>query len=521
MTDPAPDPATQSACRGFHQLSLADTDWAGGKGANLGELTTLGMAVPSGFVIGAPAYREFAERTGLRAKLAEALAGLDPEDSEQLAAVAATTHELSIQTSIPHSIASEISAAYGRLNSGESDRPVAVRSSAIGEDAATTSFAGMHASFLNVHGEQELLHAVRRCWASLFTERTIYYRATQDLPLADMDIAVVVQKQLAAKRSGVMFTIDPTTGRDDRVVVEASVGLGEAVVSGSVSPDHFAFAKGEDFSLMLVEKKISRKEMAIDPLPQGGTQERKLTDYEATHSAILESEAQQIAHTGLAIERHYGQPQDIEWALDAAGALWILQSRPITTAGGGTPADLKTERGVLLSGVGAGPGAATGAVRLIESLKQASLLRDGELLVAHTTRPDWVPLMRRAGGIITDTGGITCHAAIVARELGIPTIVGTGNATAKLVDGQVVTIDAAAGNVLSGARRVEQRATEANLPAQAPVDDGSKPREPAAKTRTKILVNLSDPDQIERARRHASAAADRAGARRGVCRPHV
>ena len=166
MTDPAPDPATQSACRGFHQLSLADTDWAGGKGANLGELTTLGMAVPSGFVIGAPAYREFAERTGLRAKLAEALAGLDPEDSEQLAAVAATTHELSIQTSIPHSIASEISAAYGRLNSGESDRPVAVRSSAIGEDAATTSFAGMHASFLNVHGEQELLHAVRRCWAS-------------------------------------------------------------------------------------------------------------------------------------------------------------------------------------------------------------------------------------------------------------------------------------------------------------------------------------------------------------------
>jgi pyruvate,water dikinase len=492
--------------RGFHDLTLKDTDWAGGKGANLGELTSTGLAVPSGFVIGAPAYAAFCDSTGLRRRLQEILAGLDPEDTEQLQARATAAHQASHTTPVPHSIMSQITAAWDRLRAGDPEVPVAVRSSAIGEDAAGTSFAGMHSSFLNVRGEEELLNAVRRCWASLFTPRTLYYRATQNLPLAEMDIAVVVQKQLMAKRSGVMFTIDPTNGREDRLVIEASLGLGEAIVSGSVTPDEFVFAKGDqdDWEPMLVEKRVNRKEIAIEPLPGGGTEQRPLGRLAATRAAILETEAAQIAHTGLQIERHYGVAQDIEWALDPAGALWILQSRPIT-ATGAPDADVRsaahqdTRGGVLLSGVGAGPGSATGAVRIIESPRQAAQLREGELLVAHATRPDWVPLMRRAAGIITDTGGITSHAAIIARELAIPTVVGTGNATEELSDGQVVTIDAAAGVVLSGARRTKE--TPSGIAAR-PTPAAAEPAEPAAATaptRTKLLVNLSDPDQAEQA----------------------
>lgn len=479
-------------CRTFQQIGFDDADWAGGKGANLGELTSIGLAVPSGFVIGAPAYAEFCDSTGLRGKLASALAHLEPEDSRSLAQAARITSGLVEDAAMPQRIADAIAAAHDALCVDRPDLPVAVRSSAIGEDAAAASFAGMHASFLNVRGRQELLRAVRLCWASLFTERTLYYRATGGLPLAEMDIAVVVQKQLAARKSGVMFTIDPASGRQDRLVVEASLGLGEAIVSGGVSPDRFVFEKDESESAhpMLVEKHIRRKEIAIDAVAgdAGGTVTRKLGFDESTHAAIDEQEASQVAHTGLAIERHYGRPQDVEWAIDARGSLWILQSRPITTSGGEQSADVaeRESSAVMLSGTGAGPGAATGAVRVIESLAQAGELLDGEILVAQTTRPDWVPLMRRAAGIITDSGGVTCHAAIVARELGIPCVVGTGDATSSLQDGQVVTIDAARGDVLMGAQRVEQ----------APVVEPSAPPPP---TRTQLLLNLSDPDQIERA----------------------
>ncbi len=502
---PQTPPAELIACRGFHELSLADAGWAGGKGANLGELTGLGIAVPSGFVIGAPAYAAFCDRTGLRERLAEELEGLDPEDSEDLAAKADATHQLAGHTPLPHAIASQIGAAYGRLRAGDPDLPVAVRSSAIGEDASGESFAGMHSSYLNVRGEQELLEAVKRCWASLFSARTLYYRATRGLPLAEMDIAVVVQKQLMAKRSGVMFTIDPTSGREDRLVIEASLGLGESVVSGTVTPDEFVFAKGpvDEYSPMLVEKRVARKEVAIEPAAGGGTAERPLDHFASTRAAILESEAAQIAHVGLQIERHYGVAQDIEWALDNAGTLWIVQSRPVTATGGPSAAPVPSgERGgVLLNGVGAGPGSATGPVRIIDSPKQAGQLREGELLVAHATRPDWVPLMRRASGIITDSGGITSHAAIIARELAIPTVVGTGRATDVLTDGEIVTIDASTGQVFSGARRASEMPAPEGRPAPtaAAVPPPTEPGAPAVKTKTKLLVNLSDPEQADHA----------------------
>ncbi len=501
-TESAPPKQSEqsAACRSFSDLSLEDVDWAGGKGANLGELSSSGFAVPSGFVIGAPAYAEFCDGTGLREKLAIALNDLRPEDSRSLADAAAVTHALVEITVVPPGLVEQISVAHARLCSDRPDLPVAVRSSAIGEDAATASFAGMHASFLNVRGREQLLRAVQQCWASLYSERTLYYRATGGMPLADMDIAVVVQKQLVAKRSGVMFTIDPTNGRDDRVVVEASLGLGESIVSGAVSPDRFVFEKGENAgdAPFLSEKYISHKTISIDSDLSGGTVTRKLTKSEETHAAIDESEATQIAHNGIAIEAHYGKPQDIEWALDQAGVLWILQSRPITTVGGGQTESPTVPHGaVLLSGVGAGPGAATGAVRLIESPKEGENFEQGELLVAHTTRPDWVPLMRRAAGIITDSGGVTCHAAIVARELGIPCIVGTGDATEQLIDGQVVTIDAANGTVLAGEQRVEIAAAEISAERAMPADASPSVTTESPPTRTKILVNLSDPEQVD------------------------
>lgn len=485
--------AQDNYCRAIGEIALADIPWAGGKGANLGELTASGVAVPSGYVIGAPAYAEFCDSTGLRAGLRTALTGMQPEDSRSLSGAARICAEKVRTTPIPQTVVDAIKQAHRTLCVDRPDLPVAVRSSAIGEDAEGTSFAGMHASFLNVRGEDALLDAVLQCWMSLYSDRTLYYRATGGLPLAEMDIAVVAQKQIAAKRSGVMFTIDPASGNVDHLVVEASLGLGEAIVSGGVSPDRFVFEKsGVGETPMLREKHVSRKTIAIDPVEGGGTQTRQLGKTESTHAAIDEREAEQIAHTGIQIEAHYGSPQDIEWALDHAGVLWILQSRPITAVGGANglgPVAVGSAAGVLVSGVGAGPGVATGAVRLIESLDEAESFEEGELLVARTTRPDWVPLMRRAAGIITDTGGVTCHAAIVARELGIPCVVGTANATETLIDGQVVTIDAAAGTVLAGAQRV------------APARDAGAPVEhaPVATTRTKILVNLSDPDQIERA----------------------
>ena len=485
-------------CRPFSAIGLADAGWAGGKGANLGELAQLGMPVPSGFVIGAPAYAQFCEATGLRGRLRDLLAGLDAEDSDALNATADAAHQAVAETAVPEAVATEIAAAYSRLSGGNPRLPVAVRSSAIGEDAAAASFAGMHASFLNVQGADRLLTAVKDCWTSLFTARTIYYRATGGLPLAEIDIAVVVQRQLVAKRSGVMFTLDPASGARDRIVIEASFGLGEAIVSGGVSPDRYVFEKdgvapGEP---MMIEKDVRRKEIAIDPVAGGGTVSRELGRAEGTHASITESEALEVARSGLRIEEHYGRAQDIEWAFDEAGALWILQSRPITATGavsddaGGEDSAAGAEP-ALLRGIGAGPGRAAGAARLIVSLEHAAQLQDGEVLVARTTAPDWVPLMRRACAIVTDTGGITCHAAIVARELGIPCVVGTAKATQTLTDGQLVTVDAGAGIVIDGAQISAAQTAAAAVPPPPP--------QPGPKTQTKILLNLSDPEQIDRA----------------------
>ena len=266
-----------------------------------------------------------------------------------------------------------------------------------------------------------------------------------------------------------MFTIDPASGATDRIVIEGAFGLGESVVSGAVSPDRFVVGKDE---LTIKAREVRSKELAIEPAPGGGTTTRELGEHEAEQPALSDDEVGRIAELGLRIEAHYGTPQDTEWAIDGQGEVWMLQSRPVTAAGGERPAEAApaAERGAeLVRGLGAAPGAAHGPVRVIATLADADRLREGEVLVTHMTAPDWVPLMRKAAAIVTDSGGMTCHAAIVSRELGIPCVVGTAEATKVLRDGEVVTVDATSGVVTEGATATERaRAPRRPPPTPAP-----------------------------------------------------
>ena len=477
---PAPAPI-----RPFSELSREDVLYAGGKGANLGELTRAGLSVPPGFVVGAPAYAAFCDETGLRGRITARLAGLDVDNPDELAAAAAAVRELVESEPMSRPLEEAIQAAYEELAEGDASAPVAVRSSATAEDTEVASFAGMNETFLNVRGAEAVTNAVRRCWASLFGARTIFYRAKQGLGQAEMDIAVVVQRQVAATRAGVMFTIDPATGADDRLVIEGSFGLGETVVAGRVSPDRYVVDKT---TLAVLGREVREKEIAIDPAPGGGTVARRLPADEAKRPALTDEEARALAELGRRIERHYGRPQDTEWAIDAQGRVWILQSRPVTAVGKVGAVPTEAEGRVLLQGLGAAPGSASGPARVLGSLAEAVRLRDGDVLVTHMTAPDWVPLMRRAAAIVTDSGGMTCHAAIVSRELGIPCIVGTAEATRKLRDGEIVTVDAGRGVVLEGAVAV----AAARAPAPAPLAVGAS----APVTGTQLLVNLSEPSQV-------------------------
>jgi pyruvate,water dikinase len=469
--------------RRFSALSKADVAYAGGKGANLGEMTGAGLPIPPGFVVGAPAYASFCDSGGLRERIAGRLETLDVDDTEALAAAAAEVREMVEAEPIPAAVEEAIRSEYAQL-AGGSDVPVAVRSSATAEDTEAASFAGMNETLLNVRGADAVVEAVRRCWSSLFGGRTVFYRAKRGFGQADMDIAVVVQWQVLSTRAGVMFTIDPASGATDRLVIEGSFGLGEAVVSGSVSPDRYVVEKE---TLAILERDVKRKELVIEPQPNGGTVTRELSGDEAVRPVLSDAEVQELGELGRRIEGHYGSPQDTEWCFDSDGKAWMLQSRPVTSAGG-APMGEVGDGEVLVRGLGAAPGAASGAVRVIKALDGAEALNDGEVLVTHMTAPDWVPLMRRAAGIVTDSGGMTCHAAIVSRELGIPCVVGTAEATEKLRDGEIVTVDATNGEIREGATAVKVTAAPPQATtAAAPV------------TATKLLVNLSEPSQIERA----------------------
>ena len=486
------------AVRPFSELSTADVLYAGGKGANLGRLTQAGLPVPPGFVVGAPAYAAFRAQTGLGERLKSVLADLDVEDTEALQRAAEAARRAVCESELPGWLAEAIGAGYDRLAEGDADAPVAVRSSATAEDTASASFAGMNETFLNVRGRDAVIDAVKRCWQSLFGARTIYYRGQRGFSQSEMDIAVVVQRQISSTRAGVMFTIDPSTGDRDHLVIEGSFGLGESVVSGQVSPDRYVVEKS---NLAIVVRSVRPKELTIEACVDGGTMTRQLSAHESHRPVLTDEEVLGVAQLGIAIEREYSAPQDTEWAFDPEAKIWMLQSRPITTLGppeslpaAQAPSDAD-QGAVLVRGLGAAPGAAGGAVRLLATLDEAAKLAPGDVLVTHMTSPDWVPLMRRAAAVVTDSGGMTCHAAIVSRELAIPCVVGTGEATKKLRDGELVTVDATHGTVTEG---LSAPVAPPTAVAGAP-SGGDSAAAARVVTGTRLLVNLSEPSQVERA----------------------
>ncbi|MGR0219225.1 phosphoenolpyruvate synthase [Agromyces sp. ZXT2-6] len=436
----------------FEEVRLGDAASVGGKGANLGEMTSAGLPIPPGFVITASAYLEAVEHAGVRAGLLADFraAAAAADDPDALARTAAALRETVRGIPIPDDVRDAILAEYHRLGEGAA---VAVRSSATSEDAAGTSFAGMHDTYNNVVGDDAVLRRVRECWASLYGDRVISYRASQRMDEEPV-LAVVVQTQVASDRSGVMFTIDPSTGARDRLVIEAALGLGEVVVSGAVEPDTYIVAKDGP---RLISVRVGRQSHALVP-GDGGTVEREDLDPRRADARVLtDDEVLAVASLGLQVEEHYGEPQDTEWAY-SGGRLWMLQSRPVTTLGGGplaaegeAPAGGPPAGTVLLRGLAAAPGRVSGRVRILQSPSEGGRLQSGEILVAPMTNPDWVPTMRRAAAVVTDGGGMTCHAAIVARELGVPAIVGARTATTALRDDELVTVDGAKGEVIEGA----------------------------------------------------------------------
>jgi pyruvate,water dikinase len=480
--------AVESGIKPFAELGREDVQFAGGKGANLGELARAGFPVPRGFVIGAPVYAALVDAAGLRAQIAARLEGVDIGNAGALQEAAADLRASIEAASLPESVESAIRAAYGSL--AEGDAPVAVRSSATAEDTEAASFAGMNETFLNVCGADAVVDAVRRCWSSLFGARTIFYRAEKGLPQADMEIAVVVQRQVDVERAGVMFTVDPASGARDRIVIEGAFGLGEAVVSGRVSPDRYVVDKS---TLAILAREIHPKTAVVEARSGGGTSLREVSGDETLRPTLSDHEVRELAELGRQIERHYEAPQDTEWAIDVDGRAWMLQARPVTAlTDAATPAVEGAGR-VLLRGLGAAPGSAGGPVALLASLTEAGTFKDGAVLVTRMTAPDWVPLMRRAAAIATDSGGMTCHAAIVSRELGIPCVVGTQDATKKLRSREPVTVDGTQGLVLEGLPAAPETA-----PRLAPAAHGQRGGR-GSTTATALLLNLSEPSQVARA----------------------
>jgi pyruvate,water dikinase len=471
-----------------------DIGSVGGKGASLGEMTAAGLPVPPGFVVTAETYRTFIEDTGIDEDLFAAV-DVDSEDSAALAAAEATAKELVLETELPESVHEEIVAAYDDLDDGAAF--VAVRSSATAEDLPDASFAGQQETFLNVTRE-DLVDRVKRCWASLFTQRAIYYRNEQGFAHDVVDIAVVVQRMVDADKSGVLFTSHPSTG-EPKLIIEAAWGLGEAVVAGSVSPDNYVVDRqtSETLETTIADKKV----MMERDHATGETVEREVPEDRRTAQVLQGTEIGELVELGERAETHYDEPQDVEWAI-VDGEVFMLQSRPITTISDDAPAEAATDGNgdVLVQGLGASPGIAAGPVRVVRNLDQLDKVGEGDVIVTEMTTPDMVPAMKRASGIVTDEGGMTSHAAIVSRELGVPAVVGTETGSERLGDGQVVTIDGDRGTVTEGAADPEEE-TE-------PLED-VRPQNPVKPmTATEVMVNVSIPEAAERA---AATGADGVG----------
>ncbi|MFF0991169.1 phosphoenolpyruvate synthase [Kocuria nitroreducens] len=488
----------------FTEIDLSDLEEVGGKNASLGELIrnldTAGVVVPGGFATTATAFREFLRSDGLDRRIAEILQGLDTADVSALSRAGAQIRSLIQQSPLPSALEDAVRTGYDELAGSQADGAEvswAVRSSATAEDLPDASFAGQQETLLNVRGVENVLAAVKEVFASLYNDRAIAYRVHHGFAHAEVALSVGVQRMVRSDvgASGVMFTMDTESGFTDAVFITSSYGLGEAVVQGAVNPDEFyvykpALAAGRP---AVLKRGLGEKALQMtyaEAQEDGRTVEFAPVPAERrTRFSLTDAQVEQLARYGVAIEAHYGRPMDIEWGLDGTdGRLYILQARPETVvsrraAGAVSRYRLHERARVLAEGRAIGQRIGAGQVRVLSSIEQMASFQAGDVLVASMTDPDWEPIMKKAAAIVTDRGGRTCHAAIIARELGIPAVVGAGNATAVLAEGAAVTVSCAegeAGLVYEGL--LDYTVEETSL--------GSMPEAPL-----KVMMNVGTPEQ--------------------------
>jgi len=488
----------------FDEISIKDVPLVGGKNGSLGEmyryLTPKGINIPKGFAITAQAYFYFLEKNGIKNTISDLLKKIDPKDIKNLQKISKQIRELILKTPLPEDLEKEIIAAYSELSKEYKveNLDVAVRSSATAEDLPSASFAGIHETYLNIRGKNEVLKAVKKSYASLFLDRAINYRLEKGFEHMKVAISTGVQKMVRSDlgAAGVMFTLETESGFKDLIVINGIYGLGELIVKGKIIPDEFFVFKKtlEKGYQAIIRKNLGRKFLKYVYDKKGGIKEVKVNKKDQNKFCLRDDEILTLAKWGILIEEHYSKknnrwtPQDIEWAKDGKeNKLYIVQARPETVHSLENynlykEYIVKTKEKPLITGIAIGNKISNGKVRVIKTIKELPKLKKGEILVTRMTDPDWTSALSLASGIITDEGSKTCHAAIVSRELGIPAVVGTKNATQLLKTGQEVTIDCTSGNegrIFSG---------------KVPFEEKTYQLEKIPDLKTKICINIGAPD---------------------------
>lgn len=490
----------------FEQLERKDVDIVGGKSSSLGEMTAkTDVPVPYGFATTAYAYRYFIKESGLEEKMRSILSELtDVENSALLRDVSARLRDAIMAEKMPQDLQDAIGAAYVELGKrvGEENPYVAVRSSATAEDLPDASFAGQQDTYLNVQGAETIIAKVKECYASCFTDRAVYYREKQGFDHIEVALSAVVQMMVFSKTSGVMFTVNVATGDDNNILIEAAFGLGEYVVQGTVTPDNYTISKHDH---KIIDRCVNEQDIMLVRKKGGDCEEVQVPEELRKVQTLTDEQILELADYAKKIEKHYGCYMDMEWGVDErTNKIWILQARPETVwsrrnkEGGAKVQESKsmttTDHKVIVKGLPASPGKVSGRVHVILDPSRIDEFKEGEILVTEMTAPDWVPAMKKAKAIVTDSGGITCHASIVSRELGIPCIVGTKSrgeaATVTIPDGIDVTIDATHGVVYEGI--IEEAKKENQAGAAVAVAEYFPP------TGTKVYMNLGDPELAEK-----------------------
>jgi len=499
----------------FESLRKTDIPSVGGKNANLGEMTKAGIPVPPGFAITAYSYKNFIEETGISGKIYETIRETvkDLNNPKQYEEASKKIRDLIEAAPMPKDIEDAIRSAYEELcrKLNASDVFVAVRSSATAEDLPDASFAGQQETYLNVRGVKDLLEKTVKCWSSLFTPRAIFYRTEKGFAHEKVLISVGVQKMVNSKAAGVIFTINPVTGDPSQIVIEGNYGLGETVVSGAITPDDFIVDKN---TLKIIEKRVAKKTVQYLRDPNTGKTIHVDVPVEKQEQPCLsDEEILKLAELAKRIEQHYGKAQDIEWAIDSDVSfpdnIFVVQSRPETVwslkpAQAPAKVEAATKPAEMLKvtvkGIAAGKRSfGIGVAKVVLNPQEAAkVMQKGDILVTDMTNPDYVPFMKLAGAIVTDKGGVTCHAAIVSRELGIPCVVGTENATKLMVSGKEYTVDSRSGVVYEGVMPTltEQLSSSAGTAAPTSAVAGSTSQSVPV-TATKIYMNLGVPEKIE------------------------